>query len=94
MDMLKLYVVNRAKEASTWRGVVMLLTAVGLKITPEMADAIISVGIAVAGLVGMLSSVSPVLLLPLLWWRTGQRPAWGAWVGAAMAVVGCALILA
>ena len=35
-------------------GVIMLLTAVGLKITPEMADAIISVGIAVAGLVGML----------------------------------------
>ena len=54
MDMLKLYVVNRAKEASTWRGIIMLLTAVGLKITPEMADAIISVGIAVAGLVGML----------------------------------------
>ena len=54
MDMLKLYIVNRAKEASTWRGVIMLLTAVGLKITPEMADAIISVGIAVAGLVGML----------------------------------------
>lgn len=54
MDMLKLYVVNRAREASTWRGIVMLLTAVGLKITPEMADAIISVGIAVAGLVGML----------------------------------------
>ncbi len=24
----------------------------------------------------------------------GQRPAWGAWLGAAMAVVGCALILA
>ena len=54
MDMLKVYVVNRAKEASTWRGVIMLLTAVGLKISPEMADAIISVGIAVAGLVGML----------------------------------------
>lgn len=54
MDMLKLYVVNRAKEASTWRGVIMLLTAVGLKITPEMADAIISVGIAVAGAVGVL----------------------------------------
>ena len=54
MDMLKLYVVNRAKEASTWRGIVMLLTAVGLNISPEMADAIIGVGIAVAGLVGML----------------------------------------
>ena len=54
MDMLKLYVVNRAKEASTWRGVVMLLTALGLNISPEIADAIIGVGIAVAGLVGIL----------------------------------------
>ena len=54
MDMLKLYVVNRAKEASTWRGVVMLMTAVGLNISPEMADAIIGVGIAVAGAVGVL----------------------------------------
>ena len=54
MDMLKLYVVNRAKEASTWRGAIMLLTAVGLNISPEMADAIIGVGIAVAGLLGML----------------------------------------
>ena len=41
MDMFKTYVVNRAKEASTWRGVVMLLTALGLNISPEMADAII-----------------------------------------------------
>ena len=54
MDMLKLYVVNRAKEASTWRGAIMLLTALGLNITPEMADAIIGVGIAVAGAVGVL----------------------------------------
>lgn len=47
-----------------------------------------------AGAVGMLSSVSPVLLLPLLWWRTGQCPAAGAWAGAAMAVIGCMLLLA
>ena len=32
----------------------MLLTALGLNITPEMADAIIGVGIAVAGAVGVL----------------------------------------
>ena len=54
MDMLKLYVVNRAKEASTWRGAIMMLTALGLNISPEMADAIIGVGIAVAGAVGVL----------------------------------------
>jgi drug/metabolite transporter (DMT)-like permease len=46
-----------------------------------------------AGLVGMLSSVSPVLLLPLLWAVYGRRPAAGAWVGALLAVCGCALIL-
>ena len=54
MDVLKLYVVNRAKEASTWRGAIMMLTALGLNISPEMADAIIGVGIAVAGAVGVL----------------------------------------
>ena len=54
MGMLKLDVVNRAKEASTWRGVIMLLTALGMNISPEMADAIIGVGIAVAGAVGVL----------------------------------------
>ena len=46
-----------------------------------------------AGLVGLLSSVSPVLLLPLLWWIYGRRPAAGAWAGAVLAVLGCGLIL-
>ena len=46
-----------------------------------------------AGLVGLLSSVSPVLLLPLLWAAYGRRPAAGAWWGAGLAVLGCGLIL-
>ena len=45
------------------------------------------------GLVGILSSVTPVLLLPLLWWRLGRAPAMGAWVGAATTVLGTALVL-
>ena len=45
-----------------------------------------------AGMVGMLSSVSPVLLLPLLWPLYRRRPALGAWCGAILAVAGCALI--
>lgn len=45
-----------------------------------------------AGIVGMLSSVSPVLLLPLLWVVYRRRPALGAWCGAVLAVAGCALI--
>ena len=46
-----------------------------------------------AGLVAVLSSVSPVLLLPLLWLVYRRRPAAGAWLGAGLAVAGTALIL-
>ena len=46
-----------------------------------------------ANLVGLFSSLSPVLLLPLLWVIYRRRPALGAWCGAVMAVLGSALIL-
>lgn len=46
-----------------------------------------------AGMVGMLSSVTPVILLPLLWWVYRRRPAVGGWIGAVLTVTGCALIL-
>ncbi len=45
------------------------------------------------GAVGVLSSVTPVLVLPMLWWKFGRIPAIGAWVGAAVAVTGTALML-
>ena len=45
------------------------------------------------GLVAMLSSVSPVLVLPLLWLVYKRSPAWGAWLGAALTVFGTVLIL-
>ena len=46
-----------------------------------------------ASLVAVLSSVTPVLLLPLLWLAYGRRPPVGAWVGAVLTVTGGALIL-
>jgi len=45
------------------------------------------------GMVAILSSVTPVLVLPLLWWHLGRAPAPGAWIGAALTVVGTGLIL-
>lgn len=47
-----------------------------------------------AGLVAILSSVSPILVLPLLWLVYRKSPAIGAWLGAAMTVAGTVLILA
>ena len=46
-----------------------------------------------AGLVAVLSSGTPVLILPLLWLVYKRRPASGAWLGALLAVSGTALIL-
>ncbi|MEY4975540.1 MAG: hypothetical protein RIQ97_735 [Pseudomonadota bacterium] len=46
-----------------------------------------------ANLVGIFSSITPILLLPLLWVVYRRQPAAGAWVGAALAVAGTALIL-
>jgi drug/metabolite transporter (DMT)-like permease len=45
------------------------------------------------GMVAILSSVSPILVLPLLWLQLKRAPAPGAWLGASLTVVGTALIL-
>lgn len=50
---MKAYLLARAKEPSSWRGLILLLTAAGVPIAPGMAEAIISVGLAVAGLIGV-----------------------------------------
>lgn len=49
---MKKFLLNRAREASTWRGVFMILTAFGVAITPEQANAVIAAGMAVVGAVG------------------------------------------
>jgi drug/metabolite transporter (DMT)-like permease len=44
------------------------------------------------GVVSTLSSMTPVLLLPMLWFVSRARPAPAAWIGAAVAVAGVAAI--
>lgn len=44
------------------------------------------------GIIATLSATSPVIILPLLWLRTGQRPTLTSWAGAALAVAGLGLI--
>ncbi len=49
---------------------------------------------AEAGIVATLSSTTPVMVLPILWYTSKERPALGAWLGAALVVIGSACIFA
>jgi hypothetical protein len=51
---MKRYILDRAREASTWRGVTLLLTALGVPMMPGFTDALVSAGLGVAGLIGVL----------------------------------------
>lgn len=44
------------------------------------------------GIVSTLTSTAPVLILPMIWIRSGQRPSNPAWGGALLAIAGTALI--
>ncbi len=49
------YILARAKERSTWLGIVSILTALGLLLSPEQKEAVISSGMAAAGLIAAFS---------------------------------------
>ena len=52
---MKDYFLARAKEPSTWRGAIMFLTAIGIPIAPQLAEAVITTGLAIVGLIGVVA---------------------------------------
>jgi hypothetical protein len=49
------YIVGRLGEASTWRGLIWIATAVGLALSPEQKEAIVTAGMALAGAIGVFT---------------------------------------
>jgi hypothetical protein len=49
------FIIDRLKEPSTYRGAVLLLTALGVSVNPELVAPITSAGIALAGLLGVFT---------------------------------------
>jgi hypothetical protein len=47
---------NRIKQKSTWRGLILMLTAFGVQIAPELQEAIITVGLAIVGAINVLKN--------------------------------------
>lgn len=53
------YILERLKEPSTWRGIIQLLTAAGLVIEPELALQIITAGVTIVGIIGVVTKDKP-----------------------------------
>lgn len=76
-----------------WRDLARTAVSAALGLVLGMTLVLEALRLGSAARVGMLSALSPVLLLPLLWWHTGRRPAAAAWAGAWMAVTGAAALI-
>lgn len=46
------YILDRLKEPSSWRGLVMIATAFGVTLNPDLVASIIAVGTGLAGVIG------------------------------------------
>ena len=55
MKDLLLFILARARERSTWLGLISIATAAGLVLRPEQQDSVAAAGIAVAGMVATLT---------------------------------------
>ncbi|MGL3606004.1 DMT family transporter [Rhizobium sp. G187] len=82
----------RSSEAFSWK-------ALGLGVTASFFGTGLGMSLLMAalaggnvGIVSTLSSMTPVVILPMLWIRTGVAPRPSAWLGAGLAVVGTGLI--
>ena len=49
------YIVSRLNEPSTWRGITLILTALGVTVSPEDMIIISTAGESVAGILGIFT---------------------------------------
>jgi hypothetical protein len=47
-------VIERLSENSTWRGVILVVTALGLRLEPELQNQIVAAGLSLVGLINIV----------------------------------------
>jgi drug/metabolite transporter (DMT)-like permease len=82
----------KPKGALTWKMTGLTASVGFLGLGVGMTLLLFALAGGKTGIVSTLSATTPVIILPLLWLKTGQRPAAGAWVGAGLVVAGMALL--
>ncbi|MGB2078818.1 MAG: DMT family transporter [Vibrio sp.] len=93
---LRILGVSVARPAQTINFKIFLNTAVNgfLAMVVGMTLILYALQRGDVGIVALLSSTTPIIILPLLWLYTKQRPSAFALVGAVLAVIGSAILVA
>jgi hypothetical protein len=55
------YILARAQEPTTWRGLILIATALGAKLNPVHVEAIVTAGLFLAGIVAVSVPDKPAL---------------------------------
>ena len=82
----------KANAAPTPAFVWRTMSSATLGLVLGMTLLVYALGRGEVGIVMTLSAITPVIILPVVWFITGQRPSRGAWLGAALVVVGSSVI--
>lgn len=53
------YILDRLNEPSTWRGLISVLTALGVKLRPDLGEAIITAGLSLMGIINIFRQEKP-----------------------------------
>ncbi len=81
-----------SRRQASWKQFLIGITGACIGIGFGMSLLMAALVSGKAGVVSTLSSLVPILVLPMIWVRTGQPPPGLAWLGAAVAVSGTALL--
>lgn len=82
----------KANAAPTPAFVWRTMASATLGLVLGMTLLVYALGVGEVGVVMTLSAITPVIILPVIWFITGQRPSPGAWLGAALVVLGSGVI--
>lgn len=52
---MKKFLIERFQEPTTWRGLVLLITGLGVPLHPELLEPIVATGLGVAGIIGVVT---------------------------------------
>ncbi|MDC9719993.1 MAG: DMT family transporter, partial [Gammaproteobacteria bacterium] len=76
----------KANAAPTPAFIWRTITSATLGLVLGMTLVVYALGVGEVGIVMTLSAITPVLILPVIWFITGQKPSRGAWFGAILVV--------